>query len=309
MSGRAYVYDGSVEGLFSVVFRSFAQRELPEDVVRREMVQLRLGQEACFVETDIDAAFRVARGLGRTCGRRALEAVMTASLSDAKEAGLVCARFCHHAMRAASLASKGIPCSACPEKRECCDPCEKIRRPKIVWELSDPMAGELLSLERSVLNERHRMLQFLRFEELEGGMWFARCNPKASVVPLLMGHFAERFNAQDFMVYDEVHGILGLFAAQRSDRNAASSKPGASTLIPSEGLLSGRGGKLGGRWWIVKTDGLALPEETGIEREMKRAWKAFYDSVSVEERFNPELRRSFVPLRLWRNITELREVL
>lgn len=306
MSGRAYVYDGSVEGLFSVMFRSFEQREIPTDVVRNGSFQLRLGQDACFVETDIEIGLRAARGLGRVCGRRGLNAALLAALSDESGAGVACVRFFHKAMEAAYAASGGLPCTTCARKRTCVDSCARLSRARISWDISDQVTGGVLSLERAVLNERHRMLQFLRFEELEGGVWFARCNPNASVVPLVMDHFAERFNCQDFMIYDEIHGILGVFssgAPLRSQRKIASND---LLSIVSKGFSSTNGIGSDGRWCVVKTDSLELPDETKEESEMKRAWQAFYDSVSVEERFNPELRRSFIPVRLWRNVVELR---
>ena len=40
---------------------------------------------------------------------------------------------------------------------------------------------------------------------------------------------------------------------------------------------------------------------------MQRAWKRFYRAVAVESRYNPELRRQFMPKRLWKNITEMQE--
>lgn len=305
MSRLAYVYDGSVEGLFTAMFRSFERKEAPEDVMKRSALQLRLGEEPFFVETDFEAASRAARGLGRVAGRRALEAVATAALSDDPSAGSACLRLFHRAFREAGPGRGPAACSGCPKKRSCGSPCAKVARTDVMADIADPTVAAVLSLERAVVNERHRMLQFLRFEELEGGVWFARCNPNASVVPLLMGHFAERFNSQDFMIHDEVHGLVGLFASDSSGRGLAL-PDGGTSLDRFQGRLPGKRGRCGGRWWLAKVDELSLPEETRDEKTMKRAWRAFYDSVSVEARYNPELRRSFVPVRLWRNITELR---
>ena len=40
---------------------------------------------------------------------------------------------------------------------------------------------------------------------------------------------------------------------------------------------------------------------------MQQAWKRFYDTGAVEARYNPELRRQFMPKRFWKNITEMQE--
>ena len=40
---------------------------------------------------------------------------------------------------------------------------------------------------------------------------------------------------------------------------------------------------------------------------MQQAWKRFYDTVAVEARYTPELRRPLMPKRFWKNITEMQE--
>ena len=68
---------------------------------------------------------------------------------------------------------------------------------------------------------------------MQGGVWFAACNPKANVVPILMDWFSARFNAQPFIIFDEAHGIAGV--------------------------------SHNGAWTLVKSDSLTLPEETTDE--------------------------------------------
>ena len=111
-------------------------------------------------------------------------------------------------------------------------------------------------------------------------MWFARVNPKASVVPLVMDHFVERLGVQPFIIYDEVHELAGVYD--------------------------------GGDWHLVATAGQgdlarALPDPTADEALFSEAWRTFYRSVSVDARYHPELRRQFMPKRFWKNLTELQE--
>lgn len=40
---------------------------------------------------------------------------------------------------------------------------------------------------------------------------------------------------------------------------------------------------------------------------MQAAWKGFYDAMAISARYHPELRRQFIPKRLWRNIVELHD--
>ncbi|MEG0505196.1 MAG: TIGR03915 family putative DNA repair protein, partial [Raoultibacter sp.] len=144
-------------------------------------------------------------------------------------------------------------------------------------DIAHPAVAPFHEINRKVYNERHLIMQFLRFEHMEGDVWFAQCNPKASVVPLLMDWFAGRFNTQAFMIYDEVHHVAGIYE--------------------------------GREWYLVKTDKLTVPDRSAEERVMQDAWKRFYDTIAVESRYNPELRRQFMPKRLWKNISEMKEVL
>lgn len=271
----AYSYDGSLEGLLSAVFEAYARREDPLDVAPASILQPRLGQTVRAIETNEEHAVRVRRGIRRACGDAAYDAVKHASLSDHAQAGTIVYRFVRYAM------AQGRPqdCSRCPKRRRCAGPsactARNARGSGVLNELAHPAVGPLLKLDRSVMNERHRMLQFLRFEHLENGVWFAKCNPAASVIPLLMDWFSGRFNTQPFIIFDEAHGVAGVYE--------------------------------GGDWYLVQAKDVDLPERASEERLMQQAWKRFYDTVAVEARYNPELRRQFMPKRFWKNITEMQE--
>lgn len=242
----AYEYDGTLEGLLCAIFETYVRHEIPIDITPKGCTQLRLDQTIHEVVTDNTIACRVRGGIVRTCGAEVYDAVRDASLSDEANKGSIVCSFVRYSMA--------------------------VQR-NTLSELAHPQVEPFIRLRRAVLRERHYMMQFLRFEELEGGIWFARCNPQAYVVPLLMDWFCARFNTQPFIIYDEVHNVAGVYQ--------------------------------GNDWFLVQSDVLELPQRTKHEVSMAQAWHAFYQSVSVEARFNPELRRGFMPKRLWRNISEV----
>jgi hypothetical protein len=264
----AYTYDGTMEGLMTAVFTAFAAHEQPEDVYRFGQAQLRLGQDVVDVPTDIDLALRVHRGICRCLGARVWGAVATASASDEIATGTAVYRFLRYAM----ASRHACPCTGCTQKATCGEPC-RAGGSKLLDEWSNPDAAPMLQLCRHVEGETERMRQFVRFEHAEGDLWFARCNPNASVVPLIMDHFAARFNTQRFMIYDENHHLAGISAD--------------------------------GGWELVSTDTIAVPAPADDEQGMQDAWRRFYRALSIESRYNPELRRRFMPKRFWRNITEV----
>ena len=252
LSNVAYVHDGTTEGLLTAIFQAYALHERPEDFSTETALQPRLGQSVRYIETDARLAARVKAGIVRKAGRNAWDAVLHASLSDDCSAGAAVYRFVRFIMAHPAAINHGL-----------------------IRNLAHPVAGPVARLERSVMNERHLMMQFLRFEHFENGIWFAKCNPKANVVPLLMDWFADRFNTERFVIYDEVHQIAGIYD--------------------------------GSGWTLAQTDEVHLPQYAADEAAMQAAWKGFYDAMSISARYHPELRRRFMPKRLWRNITELRD--
>lgn len=246
--GYAFIYDGTLEGLLCAVFETYQRKVVPSDIATENELQLRLAQKPLVIPTSPAIASRVRRGIMRTCGGSTYDAVRIASLSDEPNKGAIICTFVRYAM---------------------------AERGNVLGQLAHPCVEPLVRLHRFVMNERHYLMQFLRFREMQGGVWFATCNPKANVVPILMDWFAARFNTQPFIIFDETHNLAGV------------SKQGA--------------------WTLVESDTLTLPKETADETLMADAWKRFYDAVAIHDRYNPELRRSFMPKRFWKNITEMQE--
>ncbi len=252
VSNIAYVYDGSTEGLLSAVFLAYANHENPQDIIREGSFQLRLDQSVVYIETNTQHAERVRKGVIRKSNKIAWEIILDASLSDDPQAGTAIYRLIRLIMSR-------------PAKQNA-----YIRN-----ELTDPIVGPVLKLHHTVRNERHFMQELLRFEHFDNDLWFAKCNPNANVVPLLMDWFSARFNTQQFVIYDEVHNIAGIYNGES--------------------------------WVLAETNELDLPAHSSDEAVMQSAWKRFYDAVSIPARYHPELRRQHMPKRFWKNILEVRD--
>jgi len=252
LANVAYLHDGSLEGFLSCVFEAYVKHELPEDIVDETRFEPRLDQSSFFVQTDYDRALRVRRGIEREAGRRAFGAVVRALANDDPHAGAVVFRFIRYVMDARSGRNK---------------------RRIVLNDLANPIVGDLVTLERHVINEEEKMRQFIRFSHLQNGVWFARCNPNANVVPLIMQNFVNRFNIQPFMIYDENHHIAGVYD--------------------------------GNDWNLVRDEVVNIPSRTADDAYVETLWQHFYDSLSIDARYNPELRCHFMPVRFWRNLPEV----
>lgn len=239
-------YDGTAEGFFSLVFHAYATCCMPAAIAQAGCVQVALGQEVVGVATDLAHAERVRVGLARSAGARMLQKAKMVLLSEQEGSELALLRYIELAMEVGY---------------------------RVHSDVANPVVDAVERIVRAVLNEREKMYQFARFEELEGGVYFAQVNPRAKLVPLVMEHFSARFNTQPFVIYDEAHHMAGVYDMKRE--------------------------------YLVETDGIVMPKRAGHEEEFQLLWKTFYDSVSNEQRYNPDLRRSFMPKRYWRNLTEM----
>ena len=248
----AYLYDGTLEGLLCCVFESYLRHEDPEDIVREKDYQPRFEQSSLFVAADFERAARVRRGVEREAGKQAFAAIAYAAANDDPHAGTIAYRFIRHVM----------------------DSPKRTGRRSVLNDLSNPVVADLVALQKHVSKEAEKMRQFVRFSQLENGVWFARCNPNANVVPLVMNHFAGRFNIQPFIIFDEAHHLCGVYD--------------------------------GNSWYLVAGDAINVPARTPGDAYIEALWQRFYDAVSIQSRFNPELRRHFMPVRLWENLPELR---
>ena len=197
-SGATYAHDGTVEGLLSAVHDAFMAHDAAADILAAANLQPRLGQTVVTVETSMEIALKVRRLVEHDLGRRAFQCILSAAAADDPAKGTAIYRFIRLGMAKAGTGS----CTRCPKKATCTRACRAASGVKWMEDLAQPEVHAVVALYRSVVNERHLMLQFMRFEHCEGDVWFARCNPKSSVVPLLMDWFIARFNDQKFVIYD-----------------------------------------------------------------------------------------------------------
>lgn len=151
---------------------------------------------------------------------------------------------------------------------------QQMRSIPVLDDRANPVVADLRRLALRASNESENMRQFVRFSKLENGVWFSQVSPNASVVPLVMGYFASRLNDQPFIIYDERHKIAGVYD--------------------------------GRTWQLVKAEEVNVGDVACGDELMEEAWKRFYDALSVDARYNPELRRHFMPVRLWKDLPEMK---
>lgn len=240
-----FLHDGSWDGLLTAVYEAYAGPALP-GAVNGPHCQQELMKTYREVETDEAKAGRVLEEVYRALGGAAYDAAWTAFLAG--DPG--CSNAVYQYFRLGFEAGRG----AC-------------RR------LSDDRVIRVNKRDSLVRREASHLLQFVRFSEREGGVYYAAITPEYPVLPLIMPHFAARFRTQPFVLHDLRHRQAGVSTVRE--------------------------------WVIVDAAGLTVPDPTAGEQAFARLWKTFYDTIAIPERINPQLRRQMMPKKFWPHLSEM----
>lgn len=144
--------------------------------------------------------------------------------------------------------------------------------PPVFSMLGHPLVSAVHQMQRQVRMEAHQFTGFLRFQDY-GEFLGASIQPKHQVLPLLARHFSQRFPGEDFVIYDQTHCTV-LFQKQKKLEYAVLEQP------PQ------------------------FPSVSRQEVQWQQLWKQFYNTISIPERENLDLRRNHCPKRFWSNMTE-----
>jgi probable DNA metabolism protein len=145
----------------------------------------------------------------------------------------------------------------------------------IMAQLADPLVNRIDSAALRTGRERHRLLGLLRFSRLADDSYLARIIPRTNVVPLLGSHFAKRLGDQRWLIVDDKRKV-GVWGKNR-------------------------------RWEVVEDIEIAIDlTEHASEQQVADLWRSFYGQISNPARYNPKLRRQFMPKIYWQYLTEMR---
>lgn len=146
---------------------------------------------------------------------------------------------------------------------------------RILDRMHEDAVSTAFACQRSVKREIQHLEGFLRFEELEQEILYARFAPTANLLTFLMPHFADRLPSQNFIIYDEKRQICGLHPKYK-------------------------------QWYLVSgteidTDKIVFSTDEKIYSEL---FKHFCKAVAIEERTNPELQMNMLPKKFRPYMTE-----
>lgn len=252
---RILVCDGSLDGIFTAIYKAYDMRYGHEYIKIMEKsldgfgMNYELFSEYIEIETDYELSAKVARSIKQKISYEVYEMTARAALSQMQGRSDVIYRFLILGFRMGK---------------------------DVVHHLSNDAVSQIFVLNRNVGNEAHHFTGFLRFREVADGVLLSTIKPKNHILSILVVHFADRLNGEDFIIYDEGRGIAAIHPKNSE----------AFLMEIKEEMIE------------------ALNAKKSKEEEYVLLWKAFYESISIKERENKKLQRNNLPLRFRGNMTE-----
>ena len=243
-----FAYDGTFNGFLCCVYESVYSGEIPLEIAVTDDAPISL-MPTRYIDTEPAKAARVLASIPDKISPAALELTETVFFSCLNEKELLLLRFLLRGYRE----GRGI-----------------------VYKLSDPDIAPLLRAQKHLAGEAHLLKGFIRFSDFDGVL-AGTISPKNFVLPFIAEHFVQRYDDEDFMIFDKTHKAALIYQNRHAE--------------------------------IISLDSITFPDVSEAEERYRAMWKQFYKTVSIEARENPKCRMTHMPKRYWENMLEVRELL
>ncbi|MDR5658821.1 TIGR03915 family putative DNA repair protein [Serpentinicella sp. ANB-PHB4] len=179
-----YIYDGSFDGLLTLTYDSYYNKEVP-DKIMQEASQEDFLANYTVIKTDEKKAQKVYEAIRDKFSKDALNHIYYAFLSEQ----LNREKFILNYIKLGFKTGKDI---------------DRM--------LSNDTVLFIHNLSKKVSRERHRMLGLTRFIELDKGILYAKIQPKYNVLSLLAPHFSKRLSGERWVIHDVDRAVAVIYS-------------------------------------------------------------------------------------------------
>jgi probable DNA metabolism protein len=260
---RDYTYDGTFEGLLTVLFTIYDRKAAPNSIQADAAVQGGLFAAAAPIETSEALAARVWEGLLNSMDQEARTRLYHVFLSEDADREMLVFRYVDLAVRAA---------------RDIAD------------NYANADVRRVQRLAQQMFREKHRMEAFVRFEKTQDELFHATIEPDMDVLPLIAAHFTTRYADQRWLIYDRRRHYGLYYDLTRTDvvRFETATMPKAAGLAAT--VLDERE-PLFKLLWQAYFDHVNIPERKNLKLHRRhmplRYWKYLSEKQPREMRFTP----------------------
>jgi len=246
-------YDKTFEGLLTAVFDAYSRKTFPDKLMGPDDIEPLFVNESFSVITDDEKSGRVWKSLEKKLAVITLNMISYVWLSELEGSDELIFRYIRKTFDS---------------------------KVSIEMNFADDDVLQLRNIAQKVNREKHRLIEFVRFQKTSDGIFFAPVAPDHNALPLTLSHFTDRFADQKWIIYDTKRNY-GYFYDQK--------KVTEMTLDNTDLFPDGK---------INET----LMDKD--EQMFQKMWKAYFKSMTIKERINLKLHRQHLPKRYWKYLTE-----
>ena len=184
-----YYYDGSFDGLLTVIYMAYNDRESNMLRVSAKAEQLILALNDIHIITDFFKARRVEKAICEKLSQNFLNNIRTCFLSNDKNKDTIIIHTVYKALKQGEEILNSL----------------------------DEHTFYMNKLVKQVLNERHKYLGLLRFKEMKDGIMFSTIEPKNNVLPILISHFKNRMKREKFAIFDKGRKMVVYYDGKKAE--------------------------------------------------------------------------------------------
>jgi probable DNA metabolism protein len=182
------IYDGSVDGFFSIVYEVYYTKLNPSMIEKTKPSEL-VFEDIYEIETNVEYSKRVQSAIAKRFSKCYLDNIKNTFLCDSKD-------FEMYLLGYIILGFKN-------EKN-----LKNINHKSVFY--IDNLIKELFRLV-------HKFSGYCRFEELSDGVLYAKIDTHYNILPHLASHFVKRLNTEDFIIHDTKREIAYIKNNQHSN--------------------------------------------------------------------------------------------
>ncbi len=246
-------YDKTFEGLLTAVFDAYNRKTFPDKLLEEDELEPLFVDESYTVLTQTDKASRVWKALEKKLQRTTRNMITHVWLSELPASDELIFRYIRKTFDS---------------------------KQSIELNFADDDVLQMRNVAQKVDREKHRMIEYVRFQKAADDIFFAPVSPDHNCLPLTMEHFKDRFADQKWIIYD-IKRNYGFYY----DLKTVTEMTLDSTNLFPEGKLDEE---------LMAKD----------EKLFQELWKGYFKSMTIKERINLKLQRQHLPKRYWKYLTE-----
>ncbi len=180
---NTYIYDGSIDGLFTIIYQCLKNKKIPKEVIFEAKYQDNLLELPIYINTDLKQSAKMCHLINKI-SRFALNNICVSFLSENEDKENIILKY------TISLFKYGQ---------------------KYVHMSNNNWVIALNRLSKRVFGEAHRLKGFLRFKKIKDNILYADIEPENNVIEFLAKHFKQRLKNELWLINDKKRNIAALY--------------------------------------------------------------------------------------------------